>query len=162
MKQITAFLNRPFVRWAVFILVTVYPTIDFYLEKLQLIREMNLKIDWILVIQILPRLVYGIVTGLLFLLFIKAQSSYYKVEEVQKELLRLNQLYKERFKMIKFGDTNKLFSKDFEKNLWRNRLYLKEPDDKRAVDEYIEKQYKYSNIDYNGVPIPLEKSVPNR
>jgi hypothetical protein len=153
MKKIIEILNRPYIKWTLFSVFTLYPNIDFWLGKFHLWTE-NANIDWSLVGLVVPRLLYGLVTGLLFLLYIKSQSAYYEVQDVQKELLRLNQLYKERFKMIKFGDGAKLFSKDFEKRLWKNRLLLKEPNNAKEVNEYIESQYRFTHFDY------ADKSIP--
>jgi hypothetical protein len=156
MEKIFKFLERPLIKWTLFILVTVYPTVDFYLEKFQLAQQAmsEINIDWGLVMQIVPRVIYGLITGLFFLLFIKAQSAYYEVRNVQRDLIRLNQLYKERFKMIYFGDSDKLFS-DFEKENWKRRLYQKEKDiTKDALDKFVEYQYRFNAFEYGDKIIP--------
>lgn len=135
--------NR-YARYLIFILFQIIPNVDFYYKFFEV---MEWDINWQLVRESLPGIFYALMTGFLFLLYIHAQAGYYEVKDQAKLLMRLNQLYKERFKMIKYGDQEKLFSKDFEKERWRSRLYQKEKD-KSEVDAFLDEQYKFNYIDY--------------
>jgi hypothetical protein len=125
--------------------VTILPNVDFYYG---LLTE---TINWALVRQYVPTFLFSLMTALLLIEWIKAKADNYEINKTQTELMRLNQLYKERFKMVMRGEAAHLFG-DVEKERWRNRLYLKEPNNKKNVDEFIDRQYGFTHFDIDGIP----------